>query len=110
MSKFVPATTNDAAGRYGDGTFGHQHTRERCAETLAYYTNENFVSRGLAVPMAGYANTAQVVKWLLGEMSDDGSEEDLACDWLNKHAPFTGACWGWCDGDFGLWLDDDIDE
>jgi hypothetical protein len=90
---------HDACGCYGDGTNGHQHTRERCAQVLDYYVNENFVSRGVCPP----GTPAQVIQDLMGEMSDDAGEEYEACAWLNEHAPFTGAVWDWQDGDFGLW-------
>jgi hypothetical protein len=101
-------TDHPEIGCYGDGTFGHQHTRERCAEVLEHYAEANFTSRGIAAPLAiyGYADKPTVERLaadLRGEMSDDASEEDTACEWLNTHAPFDGAYWGWNDGDFGLW-------
>lgn len=91
---------------YGDGTFGHQHTRERCADVLAYYANENFTSRGQPLPTFGILRTVEeIVASLRSEMSDDATEEYAACDWLNEFAPFTGASWDWRDDDFGLWPD-----
>jgi hypothetical protein len=90
-------------GCYGDGSLGHQYTRERCATVLAYYVNENFRSRGLPTPEGTSAD--DIVMALNDDMSDDAWEEYAACDWLNEHAPFTGASWGWQDGDFGLWTD-----
>lgn len=77
-------------GCFGDGTFGHQHTRIRCAEALV---------------ATGAPN--DLVAPLYSDMSDDGSEEDDACDFLNGHAPVEGHFWGWQDGDFGLWPHDD---
>lgn len=97
-------------GCYGDGAFGHQHTREACAAVLQTYAQDNFTSRGRKVPPI-YTNSRtgavytvkDCLRELRGEMSDDAEEEHLACEWLNEHAPFTGAEWGWVDGDFGLW-------
>lgn len=88
------------AGCYGDGTFGHQHTRERCADMI------NSVARYLGHP--GERTTGQeLVAELLGEMSDDASEEYDACEWLNEHAPREGHSWDWQEGDFGLWPTDE---
>ncbi len=84
------ARRNVSPGCYGDGRFGHQHTRERCAELL-----ESF----------GYRGT--LIDDLRGEMSDDASEEDDACDWLEENATHATATWGWQDGDFGLWDSDE---
>jgi hypothetical protein len=108
---------HDESGCYGDGTLGHQHTREACADTLQYYRVANFISRGLPVPdCAGVSfysdqpyHLAECYDDLLGEMSDNAQEEYAACAWLNEHAPFTGAYWGWQDGDFGLWPDEEED-
>lgn len=95
------------AGCYGDGAFGHQHTRERAADVLAYYVDENFRSRSLPVPdCTGAQGPDDVCMALRGDMSDDGWEELAAEEWLNEHAPFEGHWWGWQDGDFGLWSDD----
>ncbi len=83
-------------GCYGDGTFGRQHVRERCAEVLertARITNH-----------PGNANTMrEIADALRGEMSDDAGEEADACDMLNDVAGRPDAYWGWNDGDFGLW-------
>jgi hypothetical protein len=106
MGKFIPQDTLDAAGTYGDGSFGHQYTRDRCADTLSHYIAENFTARRAPVPPQGSLHPEMLVALLRGEMSDDASEEDEACEWLNTHAPWTGASWGWQDGDFGLWIDD----
>lgn len=103
----APTTTLTAAGCYGDGTLGHENTRGRAADTLECYIHENFASRGLPVPDAGHATSPRdLVLSLRGEMPDDAYDEYAACDWLNEHAPFEGATWGWQDGDFGLWLTD----
>jgi len=77
-------------GCYGDGTFGHQHTRERCAE---------IVTSG--------AGPLKICRALQGPMSDDAQEEYDACDWLNETCAVYGAVWSWQDGDFGLWPIDD---
>lgn len=91
-------------GCYGDGYFGHQHTRQACANILAYYAEENFTSRGKLPPVVrGNCTVVSLIAMLGSEMSEDADEETLATDWLNEHAPFTGAYWGWLDGDFGLW-------
>ena len=84
---------------YGDGALGHQHTRESCARILrdAAYSCGWYDRRNLT------SSIGEMNKALLGEMSDDASEEDEACDWLNTHATVDGASWGWRDGDFGLW-------
>jgi hypothetical protein len=104
MPKFIPPDVRDSLGCWGDGAFGHQHTRQACAATLRHYALENFESRGEATP--GFDQDfgpMQLAEKLDGEMPDDAWDEDLAIEWLNEHAPFTGAYWGWCDGDFGLW-------
>jgi hypothetical protein len=92
MSKYEP-------GCYGDGTFGHQNTRHRCAEqishVLAHVVYGNWSSLAVAI--------APVITSLHGEMPDDNWDELEACDWLNQHAPVEGCSWGWRDGDFGLW-------
>ena len=82
-------------GCWGDGANGHQHTRRMCAETLQYFANEtDDIKAGWFVPCEA----------LKCAMSDDAQEEYDACDWLEIHAPYEGAYWGWQDGDFGLWL------
>ena len=86
-------------GTYGDGTYGHQHTRERCAEIV------QDIARTIAHP--GERSTGDdLVDALVEEMSDDASEEQDACDWLNEHAAVNNATWGWQDGDFGLWANE----
>lgn len=100
--------TNPEIGCYGEGALGHQHTRERCADTLAHYLDENFRSRGLPTPEAPISADDTIMA-LRDEMSDDAWEENHACDWLNEHAPFEKAFWGWHEGDFGLWPDADGD-
>jgi hypothetical protein len=92
-------------GCYGDGALGHQHTRERCADTLAHYLDANFRSRGLPTPEGLGAD--DLVMALRDEMTDDAAEEHAACEWLNDHAPFEDHSWAWRDGDFGLWSDAD---
>lgn len=91
-------------GCYGDSSLGHQHTRERCADTLAYYAKANFRSRGLPEPTFGLLRSVtELCMALRDPMSDDATEEYAACDWLNEFAPFEGASWDWQGGDFGLW-------
>jgi hypothetical protein len=107
MSSNYYARLHAEIGCWADGTHGHQYTRDACAATLEYYATENFVSRGLAVPEWRSCPIDRLVASLRGEMSDDASEEDDATDWLNEHAPFTGAFWGWRDGDFGLWTEEE---
>ena len=34
-------------------------------------------------------------------------ESDKAIDWLNEHCPLDGHTWGWNDGDFGLYNDEE---
>lgn len=105
MSKREPSPD---VGCYGDGGFGHQHTRECCANVIEHYAKENFTSRGKRAPHCPSGRMPDALTACLhGEMSDDAWEEDAACDWLNEHAPFEGCYWGWRDGDFGLWRDDE---
>jgi hypothetical protein len=78
------------AGCYGDGALGHQHTREACAAKV----EEIFVAS---------PERDAVIAALRGEMSDDASEEDDACDMLNEACGYRAVAWGWQDGDFGLW-------
>lgn len=99
---------HDEIGCYGDGALGHQHTRDQAATVLMHYVNENFTSRGQATPKPALYETADALACDLNKpMSDDAAEEYTACEWLNDHAPFEGAYWGWQDGDFGLWYSDD---
>jgi hypothetical protein len=85
-------------GSWGDGSLGHQHTRNQCAWLLA----------DLAHVWDGdvYYEAIGLAAVLKRPMTDDASEENAACGWLNTHAAQIGATWGWCDGDFGLWPDD----
>ena len=86
-------------GCYGDGSLGHQHTRERCAEMIldvASGLDGDYYYEGIAL-----------VSQLRGPMSDDASEEDEACGWLTDHCSQANAWWGWQDGDFGLWAIED---
>lgn len=83
-------------GCYGDGAFGHQHTRNVCAAILKFY----------AEAQDAPARVWQIAVALRDEMSDDAQEEYDACDWLNDHAAVEGAFWGWQDGDFGLWTEE----
>lgn len=53
-------------GCYGDGTFGHQHVRERLAAEVSRFDSD-------------------LAELLRGPMSDDGSEEDEALEILNSH-------------------------
>jgi hypothetical protein len=86
-------------GCYGDGAFGHQHTRERCADIL-----RSEVSR------AGTLNlNRRLLSALTGEMSDDAWEERDAVEILNALAWVDGHSWGWRDGDFGLWPCEECD-
>jgi S-formylglutathione hydrolase FrmB len=79
-----------APGVWGDGTFGHQHTRVVCAEVLRMF-----------------GGPKDVEAELFGDMSDDAQEENDACDWLTDHVAPAGYWFGWDDGDFGLWPDND---
>lgn len=77
-------------GSYGDGALGHDHTRAQCAHVLVEFNGPR-----------------DIIEALRGEMSDDGWEEQAACDFLNETAATDGAFWGWQDGDFGLWIEAD---
>ena len=90
-------TTKYEIGCYGDGTYGHQHTRERCAETM----------EDVLTTAEDWSVQKAIIAELRTEGCDDFCEEDLACDWLNIHAEVEGASWGWQDGDFGLWSVED---
>lgn len=95
MAKTLPPEV----GCYGDGSFGHKHTRERCAELV--------FARANAVADKYIRRRGWVLAYSLREpMSDDAQEEYDACEWLNEHVPLDGASWGWDNGDFGLWPDD----
>jgi hypothetical protein len=98
-------------GCYGDGAFGHQHTRESCAGVLL----DALDAARASLRIADHEPTALhwryqtfracdgLIAELRGEMSDDASEEYDAEDLLNEIAPVDGHFWGWQDGDFGLW-------
>jgi len=108
--KLALSRHGNAIGCYGDGTYGHQHTRDRCADVLAYYAHANFKARGYGIPLLDYQlDWSSLLEALWAPMSDDAWEEHKAGDWLNEHAPFTDAWWGWQDGDFGLWLEEEED-
>lgn len=92
-------------GCYGDGTFGHQHTRERCADLLESAIHLYSTATGEA-----RALQRDVVNALRGDMSDDAGEEYDACELLDTLMPHESAYWGWSDGDFGLWSCDDSEE
>jgi len=81
-------------GCYGDGAFGHQHTRERCAEMLESLSIDCSEQRDLEAS-------------LRSEMPDDAEDEYLACVILEANYPCDNAWWGWQDGDFGLWPNDE---
>jgi hypothetical protein len=87
-------TTKYEIGCYGDGALGHQHTRERCAAIV----RENSLD---------CSDERAIEKALMGEMSDDGWEEDAALIILEANVPVNGASWGWQDGDFGLWQNEE---
>ena len=74
-------------GCYGDGAFGHQHCRERLAEML-----ESTVDY-----------CPDVVASLRSDMPDDAWDEYDALKLLNDAHPNYDTCWGFQDGDFGLW-------
>ena len=78
-------------GCYGDGTNGHQHTRHACANILHTFASAS----------------GRLIDDLRKEMTDDADEEIAACSWLNNHSPHNGASWGWQDGDFGLWTNEE---
>lgn len=103
------ADMTEPCGIYGDSTYGHRTTRVACAAVLATYADRLFIERGIAVPASddGTAVT-DVVAALRGSMTDDANEEYLACWWLNEYAGRPEATWGWNDGDFGLWSDDQV--
>lgn len=69
-------------GCYGDGTFGHQHVRERLAAEVSRFD-------------------AELAELLRGPMSDDASEEDEALDILNEHTA-SHLYWAFVDGDLML--------
>ncbi len=80
----------EQAGCHGDGSLGHQHTREACAARLREFVPES-------------PERDALIAELRGEMSDDASEEDDAVDMLNEACGYRSIAWGWQDGDFGLW-------
>lgn len=88
----VKLSHNDA-GCWGDGSFGHQHTRERCANVL----------------QALGCSETELLDSLRGPMPDDAWDEEEAEAWLNDFVSRPDGLWfGWLDGDFGLWeLEDD---
>ena len=90
-------------GCYADATFGHEHTRKRCAEVvgevLAHVPSRDWSSSAAA--------SAMFIASLSGPMPDDAWDEHEAADFLNKHDSHAGFWWGWQDGDFGLWPEDD---
>lgn len=94
----------------GDGSYGHQHTRQCCADVLedvaSELKEESFDNHDLYVE--SIMEAGGFAMYLREEMSDDAAE-DGACEWLDDHAPTEGAFWGWRDGDFGLWPRDDIE-
>lgn len=100
MKRDIP---NDAVGCYGDGALGHQHTRRCCADVLEHYAEQNFRIRNVPCPTRGPTSVDDLCMALRGEISSNAWEEYDACDWLDEHAPFDGHYWGWHDGDFGLW-------
>lgn len=77
-------------GCYGDGALGHQHTREVCAKLIEQVSLD-------------CSDRHMIENALRGEMSDDAWEEDAALVILEANAGVEGASWGWRDGDFGLW-------
>lgn len=89
MSRFEP-------GCYGDGTFGHQHTRECCADLI-----DNLIEEYYAIGSDAERAGSELAQLL--QDGDDVSEEQEACDWLNEFHGREGYYWGWQDGDFGLW-------
>jgi hypothetical protein len=97
-------------GCYGNATYGSQYVRERLADTLEHFASANYASRGQDVPWIGSGENAYSTASICRDLRNpdtltDGEEYD-AVDWLNEHAPFDGASWGFQDGDFGLWPDD----
>ncbi len=86
--------TKSEIGCYGDGTFGHQHTRERCAAQL------EALARQMERTIIAMRDCARALQ---RPMSDDAGEETEACELLAAIAPRPDAAWGWNDGDFGLW-------
>lgn len=92
-------------GCYADGSLGHQHTRNRCSEFLTECSANN-----PEVDATTYYRALQMQRELRAEMSDDASEEDDACDFLDRFMGREDAAWGWQDGDFGLWQCESEDE
>lgn len=81
--------TSSDIGCWGDGSFGHQNTRNCCGNTLKALGNQN----------------EELVASLYGPMPDDAWDEHEAETWLNELVSSRPpeAYFGWQDGDFGLW-------
>ena len=86
-------------GCYGDGSFGHQHCRERLAKVYDRKCMGRF-REDLTNPWE-----AEVSAALRGSMPDDAWDEDAALDALNEAETRDYLFWGFQDGDFGLWVD-----
>lgn len=104
--KFVP-------GCYGDGANGHDHVRAMLEVTLNEAAGQWCDASGNEPPdfsfygwHDGYT-VEDCTADLALEMSDDAAEEDAALAWLNEYAPLEGHWWGFVDGSFGLWEDDE---
>ena len=100
-------------GCYGDGTLGHQHTREKCSEVLQGFVEYRTRTLGkTAQPSYMVRRWSEIVRALEDEMSDDAQEEYDACELINEiwelnFQPEPTCYWGWQDGDFGLWQDEE---
>ncbi len=85
-------------GCYGDSTLGHQHTREKCAALIeSLWDGES-------------KEADEFITALRGPMGDDDGDEWDACEWLQdatKDEIPAGYSWGWHDGDFGLWTEEE---
>ena len=83
-------------GCFADGTYGHQHIRERLATEV-----ETIARRTVKVD-----EVKDLLASLRGEMSDDASEEDEALDFLNSYAA-SNVRFEFVDGDLMLVTDDE---
>jgi len=92
-------------GCYGDGTHGHAYTRLVCAAEIC-----QVLGYGPKVkPDEEWYRGEEIAELLHKEMSDDAEEERDACDWLQAHTNIPrDSYWDWQDGDFGLWLSEDM--
>jgi hypothetical protein len=100
---FKNKTTEPGIGCYGHSSLGHQRTREACAKVLEDAVYSKRVTRFEAFVAGNFYQS------LKGPMPDDAWDEHNACDWLEDYYSHPDATWGWRDGDFGLWPDENED-